>query len=65
VDIILIVLMRTVLIFRKVVRGGESSEEEGEGSWEKMQIRKGITGQQVGACVIIPLILLHPGASKD
>jgi hypothetical protein len=33
--------------FRKVVRGAESSEDEGEGSWEKMQIRKGITGPQV------------------
>jgi hypothetical protein len=33
--------------FRKVVRGAESSDEEGEGSWEKMQIRKGITGPQV------------------
>jgi len=32
---------------RKVVRGAESSDEEGEGSWEKMQIRKGITGPQV------------------
>jgi hypothetical protein len=30
------------------VRDAESSEDEGEGSWEKMQIRKAITGQQVG-----------------
>ncbi len=35
------------MYFRKVVRGAESSEDEGEGSWEKMQIRKGITGPQV------------------